>query len=138
MKDTSNIALTVVIALAVGAIGFFAGTHVAARRFAVAWGNMQPVASRRLGYGGMINGHPTSTFTGRLGRGMQGKVTAVKGNTVTVTQPNGTTRDLTLSDKTVVETIVKGTTADLKVGATIMVSGGGFWNNTQTVIVRPQ
>lgn len=138
MKDSSHVLLTIFIALAVGAIGFFAGTRLAARRMLVAWGTNRPAVAGRMGYG-MMGGRGSNGFVRSSGgmMGIQGKITAVNGGAVTVKLPNGTTQDLTLSSSAVVESIVKGTTADLKVGANIMVSGGGFWNNTQTVIVRP-
>jgi len=60
----------------------------------------------------------------------QGEITTINGNTVTVKLPDGTTRDVTLSDQTVVDTMTKGTAKDLKVGQNIMVTGNGFLNGT--------
>lgn len=138
MNNSSHVLLTIFTVLAVGFLGFFAGTRFAARRFAWAW-NTRSAVAEHVGYG-MMGGRQGFVRSGGIRARMgatTGEITKVNGNIVTLKYVNGTTQDITLGTGAVIETISKGTSADLKVGSTIMVSGGGFWNNTQTVIVRP-
>lgn len=71
------------------------------------------------------------------GVGGVGEITKMEGNTITLKIDDDTTKDIILSNDVTINMMVKGSTKDLKVGQTIMVTGGGFWNSGQTVIVRP-
>ncbi len=137
MKDTSHVALVIAVALIVGAAGFFVGVHVANRRLTGAWGNERPMMGQRMG---MMRGRGSGGYGTRSGgmMGAGGQITAISGNTVTLKATNGTTSTVILSDGAVVDTMTKGTAKDLKVGQNILVTGGGFWNGAETVIVRPQ
>ena len=85
-------------------------------------------------------GHMMGARMGKRGdKGMSGgEITKVAGNTVTVKLSNATTKDITLSDTVSVNTLTKGTKSDIKVGDSMMVTSNGFWNGTQTVVVKPK
>lgn len=90
----------------------------------------------RMGFGtrGQIVGG------GKVGRGhmgQEGEITKIDGNNVTLKLTDDTTKEVTLLGDAVVTMMTKGTIKDLKVGQTIMVTGGGFWGGTETVIVKP-
>jgi hypothetical protein len=136
MKEKTNVALVVVVALIVGAAGFFVGMHFAARRVAGPMGNRMGMTNSRMG---MMRGRGFAGSQGGPGgmMGAAGEITAVNGNTVTLKAANGTTSTVTLSGNAVVDMLTKGTTSNLKVGENILVNGGGFWNSAETVIVQP-
>ena len=141
MKDTNSVVLAIVAAVVIGGVAFFSGMHVTGR-FALrqpAYDTKQKSFQRGFGMqGGMMNGAADSESSGFRGRmGNVGEITNVNGKTVTLKLPDGTSKDVVLESDAVVNITTKGTVKDLTVGQTIMVSGGGFWNRAQTVIIRP-
>lgn len=145
MKDT-NILFMVLGALVIGAVGFFAGRHVAfgfGNWWGMGYGYRPAYTERRFGMMGwpMMREDGYAGKGRRFGHGMMGgfgEITKIDGNTVTLKIDDETTREVTLSANTVVNIMTKGTTKDLKVGQEVMITGGGFWNDNQTVIVKPQ
>lgn len=140
MKDTNTIIFAVLGALIIGGAGFFIGSHIHAglgRGWAI--GNQHAGFRMGFGKGGMMDSDDAvkGRIGGRGAMGNFGEITKIDGTNVTLKYADGTTKDVTLSSDTVVNTMTKGTVKDLKVGATIMVIGGGFWNSTDIVIVRP-
>lgn len=140
MKDTYGIVLAVLGAVIIGGVGFFAGRHMNAG-FGRNWGAGNSVSMNRSGFGrgGMMDGDDVG---GRMGArrgqmGNSGEITKIDGTTVTLKYTDGTTKEVTLSAEAAVNTMTKGTLKDLKVGQTIMVTGGGFWSQGETVIVKP-
>jgi hypothetical protein len=136
MNNPNNVVLAIIGALVIGATGFFIGRHVDARIGTIR-GNTKQMMTAGFGFGGrgmMGRRNPAGFGAGSGG----GQITAINGNTVTVQLADGTTRDITLSSDVVVNMLTKATVGDLKIGQTIMVTGGGFWDNSQTVIVKPQ
>lgn len=140
MKDTNTLILAVLGALVIGGAGFFAGRHTNA-----GYGNnwaMGNQASMRAGFGrgGMMDVDTGARGGGRMGKkgmGNAGEITKIDGSTLTLKYADDTVKEVTLSSDVVVNTMTKGTVKDLSVGQTVMITGGGFWNPTETVIVRP-
>lgn len=124
MKDTNTVILAVIGALAIGAVGFFAGRHF----------NTIRVGGHYLSDDGFI-GRPM--MKRRTFGGNRGELTNVTGNTLTLKLANGQTTTVTLANDAAIYTLTKGTTANLKTGQTVMIQNGGFWTPTQSVIVRP-
>jgi len=75
-------------------------------------------------FGNLISGRPTAN----------GSVKSVQGNTVTVTQADGTATTVTVDDKTTIEKFVSGTVADIQPGMTILVTEQ---NNLRRVLLLP-
>lgn len=137
MKNTSPVLVGVLCAIVFGAAGFFVGRHISAR-IGVNWANPNPMMARRMGASSMMKRGRFLTYRGgNGGSGVQGQITAVNGNAVTVKLANGNTSTVTLSPQAVVDVMTKGSVSDLKTGESIMVTGGNFWNNVETVIVNP-
>lgn len=139
MKNTQTIVVAVLGALVIGGVGFFAGRHMNAG-FGRNWGVGGNMAGNRAGFGrGMMNGDDNGgRMGGRKGpMGNAGEITKIDGTKVTLKYTDGTTKEVTLSAEAAVNTMTKGTLKDLKVGQTIMVTGGGFWSQGETVIVKP-
>ncbi len=140
MKDTNTLVLIVLGALVIGGVGFFAGRHASVgfgRNFGM--GNQAMGNRAGFGKGGMMDG---KEMGGRMGgrhgaMGNSGEITKIDGTTVTLKYTDGTTKEVVLSSEAAVNTMTKGTLKDLKVGQTIMVAGGGFWSQGETVIVKP-
>jgi len=135
MKNTT---LLVVGLVGLVAVAFFIGSRVGGR---YAWvngwnNNFQAPAPTFWGKGfrGGMMGHMYGGF--RRG-GLQGQVTKIEGNVISLQLPNSGTYTVTLDDQTAVSKVTKGTSADLQVGQTISVSGGGPWDSGQTIIVQP-
>ena len=77
---------------------------------------------------------------GRGGGRVQGKVQAVDGQTLTVTETNGTTTKVVLSASTVVTKMAQGSAADLKQGVPVMVVGSAGTDGTvaaRTIQIQP-
>ena len=136
MKDGNVVVLAIVGVLVAGVLGFFIGRHSALAYRPAAFGR-GVVMGARFGAHDRMMGRGFIRGAGMM-NGVSGAITNINGSTVTVKMADGTTRDMTLSDTAVVDTMTKGTKSDLKVGSSIMVYGGGFWNGAQTVIVKPQ
>lgn len=139
MKDTNTTLAAITGAVVIGVAGFMIGQHTRVG-FTSKWANDKVVGYGRVGNG--FRGHMMADADeafgrGRGGRGMgYGEVTAINGNTVTIKYADDTTADITLNDKTSVNKFNAGSASDIAVGQTIMVMGGGFWNDTQTVIIK--
>ena len=140
MKNTQAIVLAVLGALVIGGVGFFAGRHTNAG-FGRNWAMGTAAMGNRAGFGkgGMMDSDDVAGRMGgrKGGMGNSGEITKIDGTTVTLKYTDGTTKEVTLSSDAVVNTMTKGTLKDLKVGQTIMVAGGGFWSQGETVIVKP-
>ena len=124
-----NTAMIVLVAVIIAAAAFFIGSHVRGR-FAYA-----PYAAGRFAPR-MMRAPRMYGMMGRKSGGLvQGQITKIDGDTVTVQLPNGGTYTVTVSDQTAVEKMTAGTRTDLAVGQTISVYGGGYLNGTQTVVI---
>jgi len=134
MKDTNMIVLAVLGAIVIGTAGFMAGRHMNAG-FGKGWamGNQQAGFRAESGGGRMMKGD----LRGQGRMGGAGEITKVEGTTVTLKLQDGTTKEVTLSSTATVRTMTEGSMSDLKPGQTIMVAGGGFWSDGETVIVKP-
>lgn len=132
MKNTAFIVLIVFL---VAVAGFFFGTRFQ-RGFAAfnGWYGRPAIdqmmwAPRAGMMRGKAEGFNRST--------VQGQITKIENNTVTVQLPNGGTYTVTLSDQTAIDTITKGTKEDLKTGQNITVFGGSYINGVQTILINP-
>lgn len=136
LKDGNTVVLAVIGAIVIGGAGFFLGKHTNIG-FGKQWanGNGPMMAGAQFERGGRMMGKAGYGRHGMMGG--VGEITKIDGNTVTVKLSDDTTKEITLSEDTVVNMMTKGSTNDLKVGQTIMVNGGGFLNDAQTIIVRP-
>ncbi len=108
-------------------------------------------ASRRLAFNRFnwqVNNQPRYQFQPRMGigRGMkagrfqgtiQGQVTKIDNNNITLQLTNGGTYTFTIGDQTVIAKAIKGVKADLKLNQNVTVLGGSFINGAQTVIINP-
>lgn len=136
MKDSNTVVLAIIGAIVIGAVGFFAGRHtVFGFGRQAAFGNNVMVKGARFGM------HGGSMMGGKFGRGMMGggfgEITKIEGDKVTLKISDDTTKEITLAGDASVYTMTKGDRSALKVGQTIHMMGGGFWGDTQTVIVKP-
>jgi len=144
-EHMKNTALLVIALVGFVVLAFFAGTHVAGRlAFVRGWnttGQIGPQAFRGgRSYHGMMMGRRVFSDNNDGGfrrGGLQGQITKIEGNIVTLQLPTGGTYSVTLDDETSVNKITKGTNADLAVGQTISVMGKGFWNGTQAILIQP-
>ncbi len=68
---------------------------------------------------------------------LQGQITKIDNNNVTLQLPNGQTNTFIIGNQTVVDKPSKGTKNDLQTGQNITVFGGSFLNGAQTVIINP-
>ncbi len=140
MKNTNMLLLTILGAFVIGGVGFFAGRHTSygfGRN--VRMGNEAMGNRVGFGKGGMMDNDDVAGRMGgrKGGMGNSGEITKIDGTTVTLKYTDGTTKDVILSSDAVVNTMTKGALKDLKVGQTIMISGGGFWSQGETIIVKP-
>lgn len=138
MKDANTLIVVVIGAIVIGGAGFMAGRHTGVgfgRQWAMAGYRADDI---RVGSGeGFGKGYGMMSGQRRGRMGEFGEITKIDGTKVTLKLSDDTTKEVSLPDDAVINTMTKGTTKDLQVGQTIMVSGGGFWNGTTTVIVRP-
>lgn len=109
------IGLLLIVALAVGAAGFFVGTKYQAGQT----GNLRSNAFGGRGFGGSGAGG-----AGRQGfRPVQGNILSADDKSITVKLADGSTKIILLTDKTQINQASKAMTSDLKVGAPVAVFG---------------
>lgn len=130
MKNTIAIASAVIL---VGVFAFFVGTGF----------------QRRLAFSGFYGRQFTPQIIGmshRRGMGtmekpyrgiLQGQISKIENNTVTVQLPAGGTYNITLGDQTEIDKTTKVTKGELKSGQNITVFGGSFFNTAQTILINP-
>lgn len=130
MKD-KNIAITIIVALVVGGVSFFGGMKYQQNRT----GNL------RNQIGNQFQGAVSQNDRGQFGTGtsrtnngngtanrgsfrpVNGEITAVDGQSITVRLVDGSSKIVIFSDKTEVNKAQAATTADLKIGETVAVFG---------------
>lgn len=147
MRTVVTIAIAIVLAVIIGAGGFFAGT---------AYGQSQAQDTRaeffRNRQGGTAgqtgqNGQPGQNGQfGQNGQGGQfgrpsafGTVKSVSGNTIVVTQQDGSTVTVTTDAQTVVQKTVNGTVSDIQPGERVTVQSDQTGSNVlaRAIQVRP-
>ncbi len=136
LKDTTTAAAVILGAIVIGAAGFLAGHHMTA--FGTGkFGTGVPMMRIRGGMGMHDGFMAGGMHRGKGGPGrVTGTVTKVVGNNVTVCVADGTETTVTLTDDASVRLLTDGSVSDITAGQTVMIGGGGFWDETQTVIVR--
>jgi hypothetical protein len=71
-------------------------------------------------------------------QGTAGTVKSVQGNTLEITQRDGSTVTVTIGQQTLIEKTVSGTTADLTTGENVtVVSGQGTSDPAQAIVIQP-
>ncbi len=113
---------------------FFAGrTGGTGGQFATgnSQGTPQAQGTRGGGQGGQ-GGQFAGLLAGRATA--NGSVKTVQGNTITVTQNDGSSATVTVDDKTTIQKFVTGTIADVQPGLTIIVTEQ---NNLKRVLLLP-
>lgn len=122
-----NLIVTIIVAIVVGALGFYGG--------------IQYQKSQR----GSFSANPQRFFNGmgmkRAPSGLvpvNGEVTSFDGNTITVKTQNGGSKIVIYSDSTKINKTTEGSKSDIKVGENVMVFGSTGSDGTvvaQTVAV---
>lgn len=121
MNNSKNILIAVLIAIVVGAGGFFAGMkYQQSRRF--------QFTGRQFGNtpGGMTGGQGQRNSGNNQGGGFRpvtGQISSVGDNSITVTMSDGSSRIVILSDSTTYSQTTQGTKSDLAVGTQVGVFG---------------
>ncbi len=126
---------TIVLLVVVGVGAFYAGDN---------YGQSQVQNVRyqffagRGGQGGGQGGNGGAGGQGGQFRGTFGTVKSIQGNTLTVTQQDGTTQTLTLTAQTTIQKTVDGTPSDLQPGDRItIVTDPNSTNVAQMIQIRP-
>ncbi len=146
-----TILVIVVVVVLVGVVGvgaFYAGSNYG---FAQAQNIRTEFFQGRQGQGGpSAQGTPSANGTrgtgaqggqgGQLaGRGVNGTVKSVQGNTMVITERNGSTVTVTINAQTAIQKLSTGTTSDLQPGMNVVVTSNETGSNiaAQTIQIRP-
>jgi uncharacterized protein (UPF0333 family) len=121
MKNTSLL-ITIVVAVVVGAAGFFIGMQYQKSQTRTAFANFQGENGMMRGQNGQRNGQG---FRGRngMGNGAIGEVVNIDANSVTVKLPDGSSKIVNLSNSTTYSTTANGSKSDIKAGQRIAAFG---------------
>ncbi|MCL4489875.1 MAG: hypothetical protein M1570_17360 [Chloroflexi bacterium] len=142
MKTALTVVIAVVIVAVVGVGAFFAGTSYGQAQAQNT--RAQFFRSRGIGTTGATGGQ--SGQAGQNGQGTQfgrpaafGTVKSVSGNTVVVTQQDGSTVTVTLNSQTQIQKTVSGTTSDIQPGDRVTITSDQTGSNivARSVQIRP-
>ncbi len=116
---SKNLTTVVIVAVVVGALGFFGGMQYQKSK--------SPNFDRGR-FQNFQNGNRPSGFPGRNGnnqgvRPVSGEIVSMDGNTLTVKAQDGSSKIVVFSDSTTINKTSKGSKDDLKTGENIMVIG---------------
>ncbi len=150
MKTVLIVVLVIVLVAVVGAGAFYEGSNYG---FAQAQNIRTEFFQSRGGQGGALSGGTPSAQGTRgagqgaqggqgaqfVGRGVNGTVKSVDGNTMVVTQRDGSTVTVTINAQTAIQKVSTGTTGDLVPGANVTVTSSetGSTVTAQTIQIRP-
>ncbi len=154
MKTVLITILVVVVVAVVGVGAFFTGSNYG---FAQAQNiRTEFFQSRQGGNGGLTQGGANAQGTpfaqgtrgaggqgaqgGQFaGRGVNGTIKSVQGNTMVVTERDGTSVTVTINQQTAIQKLSAGTTSDLVPGANVVVTSSDTGNNVtaQSIQIRP-
>jgi hypothetical protein len=116
----NNLIITIVIVVLVGTLGFFGGVqYQKSQRVSFARGNMPQ------------RGTPIRPGNG-FGRPINGEITAIDANTITVKTIDGDSKIVVYSLSTQINKTTSGAVSDLKIGEQVMVVGSEGANGTLT------
>jgi hypothetical protein len=120
MKKNNSVVITILVAVIVGALGFFGGMQYtkmqrggAAGRFGGAGGQFGGAGGGRFGAGGANGGS----------RPVVGLIDSLDNNSLTIKMPDGSSKIVILSNSTTVNKQTTGSKDDLKQGENVMVMG---------------
>lgn len=121
---TKQLALTAVVVVIVGGIGFGAGMKYQSSR-QPAWGRLGATGNRA---GNMMRPSGGREAGGQLmnrlgGRPVAGEVIAINDNTLTIKSPDGSTRLVVLSETTNINQATTADKSEIKVGSNVAVFG---------------
>lgn len=142
MKTVITIAVAIVLAVVIGVGGFFAGTAYGQSQA----NNTRAEFFRSRGGGGQGGQGGQTGMNGQGGQGGQfgrpaafGTVKSVNGNTIIITQQDGSTVTVTANAQTVVQKTVNGTVSDIQPGERVTVESDQTGSNVvaRAIQVRP-
>lgn len=115
---SKHITITLIIALAAGAIGFFAGSTIAAGK-----NNSAPSFMARNGINGnAVRGNRQGQGPGGGGF-INGTILSKDSQSITIKLTDGGSKILFLSDTTAIDRLAPAAAADLAIGTSVMASG---------------
>jgi hypothetical protein len=122
MMNKKHLITTIVIAILVGAVGFYAGIQYQKSQRSSVFGNFQRGngAIMMQGENGKQQGGNTMM---RAGGPVAGEITKIDDNTITVKTNDGSSKIVIYSSSTKVNKTTEGSKSDLTVGEKIMVIG---------------
>jgi len=127
-KNNNNAILIAVVALLIGGVaGFFGGTYYQKSQRVTFAGAMNGGNGNRMMYGGQRTGAGFGAAAGggnTMGfRPVAGEITSADAKSITVKLPDGSSKIVVFSDKTVVNKADKASTSDLKTGNKVLIVG---------------
>ncbi len=144
MKTVIAIAVAIVLAVVIGAGGFFAGTAYgqsqANNTRSEFFRNRGGGAAGTAGQGGQAGQNGQGGQNGQFGRPAAfGTVKSVNGNTVVISQQDGSTVTVTTTAQTVVQKTVSGTVSDITPGDRVTVESTQTGSNVvaSAIQIRP-
>ncbi len=145
MKTALIVILVVVLVAVVGVGAFMAGSNYGLTQ---AQNIRAEFFQSRTGQGAAPGGGTPSAGGTRgaggqgaqfVGRGVNGTIKSVQGDTMVVTQRDGSTVNVTINAQTAIQKISAGAASDLVPGANVVVTSGETGTNitAQTIQIRP-
>lgn len=116
--NKSNLTTTLLIAVVVGALGFYSGTLYQKNKTPDFKPGQFPSGMQRSNGTGIRNGSGM-----QVGRPVSGEITSIEDNTITIKTPDGSNKIVIYSASTTINKTEQGSLDDLSVGSQIMVIG---------------